>query len=131
MAVDLGTSDISCIKDFVSDGRVVTGRLVVAEAIARRLWTPRGRLIDDPNYGLDVPGYINQDMSSQDVAALQVLIEQECRKDERVVSAAVVLALATNGIATLTIDLTTSAGPFKLTLAVGETTYSVLSVLNT
>ena len=121
-------SDISCVTDISPDGRVVTGNRVVAEAIARRLSTPRGRLIDDPNYGFDLGGYIHDDMSSADLASLQNGAGAECLKDERVIAADVLATLSAIGLLTVTVSLTTGLGPFRLVLSVSATSFSVLSV---
>lgn len=127
MAADYGT-DISCTNDFAPDGRVASGRRLLAEAICRRLITPRGRLIDDPNYGFDLTGYVNDDMSAGDIAALRAGIEAECIKDERVSAATCAASLATSGIMNISLTLTDGAGPFALVLAVSAITISILSV---
>lgn len=124
---DFGT-EISCVTDIAPDGRIVSGNTVVAEAVARRLRTPRGRLIDDPNYGFDVAGYLADDMSASDLAALQSGIIAECLKDERIQAATAAVDL-TLGALTVKINLTTSVlGPFRLTLSVSATTFNILAV---
>jgi hypothetical protein len=127
MATDYGT-DISCVNDFAPDGRITSGRHILAEAICRRLITPRGRLIDDPNYGFDLTGYTNDDMSPGDIAAMRVGIEAECLKDERVSAAVATASLAAGGILAVGITLTDGNGPFSLVLSVSATTISILSV---
>jgi len=124
---DFGT-DLSCVTDIAADGRAVTGRLVVAEACARRLITPRGRLIDDPDYGFDLTAYVNEDLTPSDLAALRSGAEQECAKDERVTSAVVEAELDGAGLLIVNIDLSTGDGPFSLVLAVSATSVSILSV---
>jgi len=126
--VDFG-SEISCVQDIAADGRPAVGSLIVGEACMRRLITPRGRLIDDPNYGFDLSGYIHDDMGPRDIAALQVGASAECLKDERVLAADVKAVLSGQGILTVTVSLTTALGPFRLVLSVSSTTFSVLSVV--
>lgn len=126
MATDDGT-DISCVNDFAPDGRITSGRHLIAEAIARRLITPRGRLIDDPNYGLDLTGFTYDDMSAGDIAAMRAGIEAECLKDERLTAATATASLAL-GILTIGLTLTDGIGPFALVLSVSATTISILSV---
>lgn len=125
--VDFG-SEISCVQDIAADGRPAVGSIIVGEACMRRLLTPRGRLIDDPNYGFDLTGYVHDDMGPRDIAALQVGATAECLKDERVQSADVKAVLTAAGLLTVTIALTTSLGPFRLVLSVSSTTFSILSV---
>jgi phage baseplate assembly protein W len=124
--VDFGT-EVSCISDFAADGRTVTGNAVVGEAIARRLSTPRGRLIDDPNYGFDLTAYVFDDMTARDIAALCAGATAEALKDERVQDAAVQAVLA-KGLLTVTVSITTALGPFRLVLAVTAVSFAVLSV---
>lgn len=122
-------SDVSCVTDFAADGRSATGNLVVGEAIARRWSTPRGRLIDDPNYGFDLTGYVFDDMGAQDIAALRAGAQAEAAKDERVVSVTVNADLdAHTGVLTITAFITTSLGPFQLVVAVSATSFTLLSV---
>lgn len=124
---DFGT-DLSCVSDLDPSGAVVTGRALLGEALARRLTTPRGRLIDDPNYGLDLTEYLNADLSQRDVGILGAQIKAECEKDERVVSADVTALVNINGKLTVTIIIDDGDGPFPLVLAVSDVSASILSV---
>lgn len=129
MAVDTdyGT-DLDGVGDLDPYGAVVSGTLVVAQACARRLSTPRGRVIDDPNYGFDLTQYINDDVNSSSLAALRAGTVSECLKDERVLTATCDAVLSRSGILTVTIKITTSDGPFTLVLSVSQTSVNVLSV---
>lgn len=124
---DYGTS-LSCVSDFSREGRTVTGDMVVGEAIARRLMTPRGRLIGYPNYGYDLTAFVNADMSPRELAAMRAGIVGECLKDERVESVDVSSDLAVDGTLTITIDVVGANGPFTLVLAVTSVTVQLLSV---
>ncbi len=53
--------DVSTFPDLDSSFTLITGRRVIAEAILRRLLTPRGGLAYDPDFGLDVRGWLNED----------------------------------------------------------------------
>lgn len=121
-------SDISCVTDIAADGRTVTGNRVVAEAVARRLLTPRGRLIGDPNYGFYLTQFVNADMSPRDIANMNAGIVSECLKDERVEASKVATVLDSLGVMTVTIDLTLSTGPFTLALSVTDVTVTILRV---
>jgi phage baseplate assembly protein W len=113
--------------DLASDFRVVSGRRALIESLARRLDTPRGRLIDDPNYGTSLPGEVNDDLSQADIARIQAATTAECLKDERVVDATSD-ATFVNGVLTLNLEITDGQGPFPLTLAVSAVTVEILQV---
>lgn len=127
MATDFGT-DISCMPDLDPMGSLKQGSYVLAEAIARRLITQRGTLIDDPNYGTDVRGWVNDVASSgASLAQLKGAIERECRQDERVQSADAELYFdAPSSTLSVTLSLITSAGPFKFVLGITSVTVQVL-----
>lgn len=122
---DLGV-DISCVDDLSPNMLEVTGRLLLAQAIARRYMTPRGRLIDDPNYGFDLTQYVNDDLSQADIARIQAGAQAEAEKDERVESANVTINLSTAGIMIVTVVLVDSQGPFTLVLSVNSVSIQVL-----
>lgn len=121
-------SDLSCVSDCTPDMAVVTGRKLLAQAIARRYMTPRGGLIDDPNYGFDLTQYVNDDLSAKDIARIQAGAIAEAEKDERILSADVKITTNTAGIMVVTVVLTDAEGPFTLVLSVGEVTVDILAV---
>ena len=123
---DFGT-DLSCVSDFTSTMSTVSGRRLVGEAIARRLQTPRGRLIKHPNYGYDIAGELNGDLDAADIGRIQSNVEAECVKDERVLQATAVVTFAANTL-TVVITLVDADGPFALVLAVSEVSVTLLSV---
>ena len=125
---DFGT-ELDCVTDIASDGRVVTGFTVVGQAVARRWSTPRGRLISYPNYGFDLTQYVNADMSARDIAALRSAAAAEAEKDERVEKCTVSATLdSVTGILTIDARLDTAQGPFDLVVAVSSVTLDVLSI---
>lgn len=125
MAGDLGY-DLSCVSDIDPTGRSVSARRTLAEAIVRRLTTPRGRLIDDANYGFDLTQFLNDDVSPVDLAELKAAAESECLKDERVIAADVSLQL-TGNVLVVTILVQDANGPFPLVAAVSAITATLLS----
>lgn len=127
MATDYG-SDVSCITDIDPTGRTVTGRELVAEALVRRLMTPRGRLMGDPDYGLDLRQYVNADMSPRDIASLRSAVVAECEKDERVASADTEATLDSVGVLTLTIAIELSEEAFALVVSASDVTVQLVSV---
>lgn len=109
--------------DATEDFDTVSGRVALAQALARRLTTPRGDLVDPwdeegaANYGIDVTEHVNDDMGPGDLAQLEQRADAECRKDERVHSAASTATLV-DEVLTLSIALQDAEGPFTLTLTV-------------
>lgn len=124
---DLGTT-LSCIFDCTAEYAVVSGRTCLAQALARRLITPRGGLIDDPNYGFDLTQFLNADMSPTDIAQCESGTEGECVKDERVLSADASVSVTPTGSLIVTITVTDADGPFSLVLAVSDVTVQLLTV---
>lgn len=116
-------------QDLSSPSYMASGTQAVAEAILRRWTTPRGALIDDPNYGFSVMDLVSDDLGKRDIAYAQQQLAQECEKDERVRRASVVLTLApSTGNLTISATVTTAAGPFKLVVAVSAVSVELLLV---
>lgn len=126
--------EVSCTRS-LKTGQYVTGQRLVAEAIYRRLITPRGTLRggeEESNYGLDLAALVGTVRSKSDVAALPAQIEAEIRKDDRVetVSVSIFETTATNGLKsfTLTFAVTTGAGPFTLVIGADAVTVELLGI---
>ena len=123
--------DLSCVTDLDPTLRVVSGRTALMQAIARHLITPRGRLEGDPNYGFDLAGYLNDDVTQDDIAWMEAQIEAECLKDERVESATVTVAVRSLRALTIELDIqvliTDASGPFQFTLRASEVTVELLT----
>ena len=113
-------SDLSCTLDLDPRCIVVTGRRLLAEAVVRRWITPRGGLIDDPNYGTDVTAYINDDVTPRDIASLKSAMAQEAEKDERVNSCDISIEIPPQGIGvyTITAVIHDNDGPFTLVASI-------------
>jgi hypothetical protein len=121
---DLGTC-MTCVTDIRPS--MATGRRCHGEAIARRYQTPRGGLIDDPNYGFDLTGELNDDVTQADIARISSGAEAEALKDERTLAAAVSITFV-GGALLVSVVLTDSAGPFLLVLSVTSVTLELLTV---
>jgi phage baseplate assembly protein W len=111
-------SDIAGVFDVDATLSVATGRRALAQAILRRLTTPRGGLIDSPAYGYDVTALIGSAVPPSIVEQRvleQVVAEQEV-KDAR--------CTVTFTRDTLTVDIQVEEGdgPFSLTLTASELT---------
>lgn len=103
--------------------------LLVAEACARRLITPRGSLIGDPEYGFDLREFLGARITNVTRARIIAGVEAECRKDERVDSARVVqaqLPTAADSRLTLRVAIVVSAETLQFVLSVDRLTAEVL-----
>jgi hypothetical protein len=119
--------DLSCVTDLDPAMLETDGVHALTQAIARRLITARGSLIDDPNYGTNLPGYLNDDLSPADLANIQALVNAECIKDERVYSATSIVTLA-NGVFTVTVAIVGLLGSFRLTLGITGVSTTILAI---
>ena len=121
-------SDISGAADLDPDMAEVSGdtTLALAQALVRRLDCPRGTLIDDGNYGIDLRGYCNRPTTTSELRALAGQVRAELQKDDRVDSITVRLEPTSNGNAfALKIrvePIDPRVGGFALTLAVTSAT---------
>jgi hypothetical protein len=125
MIPNFGT-DLSCTSDLDPQMVLTSGLNLLSQAIYRRLTTPRGCVIDDPNYGFDLQLLLNDEHTPADVGPMTQQIQSECLKDERVLQCTAQLVLATSGVLTITLLLTSALGPFKLVLAVSAVTVAIL-----
>ena len=128
MAVDLGT-DISTpsAADLDPSLGLVSGLRGLGEALARRLCTPRGGLLDDPGYGTDVRSWLNSSLDTRALQTIAVLVREELLQDERVEDASVTVAYTAPRL-TITAQVRSSAGPLTLVLAVSAVTVDLLRV---
>jgi len=128
MAIDfenpLGV-DFSGLEDIDANLTLVDGRLGFAQAIYRRLTTPRGRLFYDPEYGIDIRDFLKQSGFSATQNAR--IIEAECLKDERTLNVAADVQFdELSEVLTIDIQLEDSAGPFELTIRADALTVELI-----
>ena len=122
---DLG-SDISGVTDVDATLSVVTGNPSLAQAILRRLGTPRGGLLGKPTYGYDIAALIG---SSVPVSVIEQRILEQVQAEEEVESVrAQVLFDASRGVLTVQLDIIASDGPFELTIT--QTALTVEALLD-
>ena len=105
----------------------VEGLAALAQALAHRLVTPRGSLLDDPTYGEDARAWVNDDLDDSDLGDLEARVETELRVDERVDDARCAATFADERI-TLDCIVTPAVGrTFRLVLAVSDITVEILT----
>jgi phage baseplate assembly protein W len=100
-------------------------RVVLGEAVARRLTTPPDTLPDDPEYGFDVRQLLEADLDETDLAQARAQIALQAEADERVQVAAEVTVTLLNERLTVRVRLLSAASPFTLVLTADRLTTSV------
>jgi hypothetical protein len=115
--------DLSCVEDLTETMAEVDpfSTRALAEAIYRRLSTPRGALPDDGVYGLDLRSYLNRGTTAAELRDLASQVRAEITKDDRVSSADVTVTVPSSSELNVRIRITPEdpeLGPFDLTLAV-------------
>ena len=117
--------DLSSSPDL--DFGLVTGRRALAEALLRRLSTPRGSLVSDLDYGFDLRLLMNEALGADDLARVQMAMEAELEKDERVGSVSSRLDFdAQRERARVTVAVATAGGPFQFVLGVDRVSVELL-----
>jgi phage baseplate assembly protein W len=124
-------TDLSCITDLAEDLAEVdpTSNQAIAEALIRRLITPRGALPDDPDYGFDLRGLLNRGVTLTELRAVTGQARNEIRKDDRVADAKVSAAFSLQG-ATLRVSIEVTPADvdndtFSFTFALTDTTVAI------
>jgi hypothetical protein len=135
--------DTWCL-DSLAPGRYARGSTLVAQAIYRRLITPRGTLqpLDDETggdeegaYGFDVSGYCGAVGYDTALFAMPGQVRNEIKKDDRVSEALVTATMSEDGAGevsiTLSIDVTLAeeGGDFTLTLGVSSVSVAIIGGL--
>ena len=100
----------------------------MGQAIARRLVTPRGGLLDDPSYGYDLRQLVGEALRPGDLATVQAEVADQCRADERVDDAAVTVTQSGAAVRVEIILALESTGPLRLVLAVSAVTSEILAL---
>jgi phage baseplate assembly protein W len=123
--------DLYCISDLDAAGRTVSGNEALAQALARRLQTPRGSLAaigDDADYGLDLRDYVGEDTGTGAEAEIEAAVRAECLKDERVRDVDVTAVIRDRAL-TVSLRVASTAGVVRLVLAVSAVTVDLLKVV--
>lgn len=122
--VDYG-NDTECTTDLTFSRTEVTGEAMMAQAMLRRFTTPRGALIQSPDYGYDLRQFLKA--STPPASVINGNVENEALKDERVSD----VAAETNfndatGVLEITITGDGAEGPFDLTIGISDVTVELL-----
>lgn len=118
--------DLSCVTDLTPDLDEVDPQSPqgIAEAICRRFISPRGCLIEDPDYGLDLRGICNKAITYEELRELADQAQAEAKKDDRVDHAEVTLdyddITSTLTVDTLITPVDPTLGPFSFVFVVAE-----------
>jgi hypothetical protein len=112
--------------------RPITGARAIAERVARRYRTRRGRAPYAPDDGLDLVDYLSGGLDPSRTYGLEALLVDQAEKDEGVLAAS---AKVTVNEAAQTIRakvlLQTSDGPLPLTLEISKLEVSVVFGIET
>lgn len=126
--------------DRLRTGRLVRGVEVVAQALYRRLTTPRGTVRDGDAalvYGIDIQDFVGRVGTADAIAAIPALIRAEVLKDDRVTNVKVTASSTTDraGLVSVVVqidcDLINDGDSFELTLGVSSVSVAVLGFTDT
>lgn len=124
---DLG-SDISTFPDLDTTFSLISGRRVLAEAVARRLITPKGALWKHPSYGCDLRRYLNAVMTTQRLSQVKQEAEAQAEEDERVLACESTVKFDdASKTLLIRIGLTDSLGPFTFTAGISQLGLTMLA----
>lgn len=121
--VDIATPDASDIDPYFT---TVSGWRGLGQALARRLITPRGSLLDDDAYGYDLRSRLSDTFTAADLAQIGAIAKRELEGDERVDSATVTATFSA-GTLRVSAAIQTASGSFRLVLAVSSVTTEILA----
>ncbi len=124
---DFGTT-LSLTFDLDAMGATVSGLTALAQALIRRITTPRGRLLSDPNYGYDIAGELEDDVTTQQVNAIAANVDAEFLKDQRVFSSVTTVTLQTDGQLDVASQVQSALGPFSLVFSLSPS--GILTIVN-
>lgn len=110
--------DLSCGDDLTELMDEVDELTALAQAARRRLSTPRGGVIDAPDYGIDLREYLHRGMTAVDIDGIPEVVKQELKKDERFDTVTVEVLEFAGDTFQILIRCQTKLGPFALTLDV-------------
>ena len=105
----------------------VSGTAALAQALAHRLVTPRGTLLDDLAYGFDVRAFLNDALNESDLRDIENGAAEECRADERVDDARITATFDGERVTLVGTIYPVTGRAFTMVLALSEVTAELLS----
>ena len=123
--------DLSCMNDLDEAMAEVSGITVLAQAIYRRLYTPRGALWQDPDYGLDLRNYLSKGLTQDVIRGIPGDVQGEILKDQRVETATVTILSYGTFTLSIAIACETGAGPFTLVLDATQAAVVLAAITST
>ena len=111
-------ADLDLDDDLTPEMRETSGGRALAQAIRRRLSTPRGSVIDAPDYGFDVREMLSKGMTTEELAGVPDQVRAELEKEQRIETLTVKATQPAPGELDLDVRGETATGPFALTLNV-------------
>jgi phage baseplate assembly protein W len=127
MTIDFG-HDLSCVDDLDEAMSEVDDITLLAQAILRRLSTPRGSLWQDPDYGKNLQDYLSAAQTPAQLAAIPGEVRNEVLKDERIASASVKVFKVDLLEVSMSIELETGLGPFSLVISATQAAVVLVAV---
>lgn len=132
MATDFGRDlrtvvDVNGNVDITPGMLESTGRAVLAERLVRRQTTPLGSVQGSPNDCFDIRDWMSKEFDPKTISQLRGTIRQELLKDVGCLDVDVTMTydVAAKKL-TIKEQITSSSGPFTLTLAVTALTLDIL-----
>lgn len=122
---DISTPDAADLDPL---GTLVTGARALGQALARRLVTPRGGLLDDPSYGYDLRQLVGDVLDPLALETVRAEVLDQLRADERVDDASVTVTQPTRTSVRVEALVSAAAGPFRLVIAVSAVTSEILAL---
>lgn len=123
LGIDIATPGAADLDPYF--GLVREGRCLV-EAVARRLVTPRGALLNAPTYGYDLRQWVNADLDASDLREIERAAAEECRADERVDDVQLAASFADDRLSLAGTITAVTGRVYKLSLAVSDVTVILL-----
>ena len=124
-STDFGFDVLTIGGELTPDLRIVSGPIVVLDALMRRFSTPHNSWDLDRDYGCNLSQWVNE--TGIDIGQMKARIEAECRKDERVLSAQAAITEGADGEYTVEVGIRSALGPFAFTVAINSINAELLS----
>lgn len=120
--------DLACVDDLDAALRETTGVVTFQHALARRISTPRGAVIDDDDYGIDIRDELKNEVTRASLVRIAGRARNEILKDERAATCSVTPTAIGSPLVSLALAIGGDAaeGPYSLTVAVDAVKVSLL-----